>query len=84
MICSRCNKEIKDLVIDIRQKIDIYKVTKENLYSPIGNISEETHEYLCPECFDKYVQCINQLNEDFNGKYLADMVEVVDEVQYGD
>ena len=84
MICSRCNRKIEDLVIDINQKVNVYKITEEGLYSPVGNISEETHEYLCPECFEKYAKCINQLNEDFNGKYLADFVEIVDDVQYGD
>lgn len=84
MICSRCCKEIKDLVIDIKQKVDLYKITEQGLYSPIGNISEETHEYLCPECFEKYAQCMQQLNEDFEGKYLVDLVEIVDDVQYGD
>ena len=84
MICSRCNKKIEDIVIRIEQKIDLYKITDQGLYSPFGNISEPTYEYLCPECFEKYVECMNQLNEDFNGKYLVDMVEIVDDVQYGE
>lgn len=84
MICSRCGKKIDDIVVKIEQKVTLYKVTDEGLYTPFGNVSEPTFEYLCPDCLNRYAETMKQLNEDFRGKYLVDMVEVVDDVQYGE
>ena len=84
MICSRCNKKIDDIVVKIKQEVTLYKVTEDGLYTPFGNVSEPTYEYLCPDCLEKYAEVMNLMNEDFNGKYLADMVEVIDDVQYGE
>lgn len=85
MICSRCGKTINenDVVVRIEQKIEVYKLSRSNIFTPIGgNLSEPTSELLCEYCFNKYADCIDTLNEDYNGKLLADMVEIVDDIVY--
>lgn len=80
--CTRCGKVLDEFMIDIKSDISIYKKTSMGNFENYGSKLNPTHEYVCPECFDKYVDCLKQLNEEYNGKYLIDMVEVIDEVQY--
>lgn len=84
MICSRCGKKIEDFVIVLKQEINVLKKTEQGNFEQYGSINEPTFEYLCPDCLDKYAECLNQLNQDYSGKYLIDMVEVIDDVQYGE
>ena len=84
MRCSRCGKEIDDLVVTVKQDIQILRKTENGLFENYGTVNGSAFEYLCPDCFDKYVEHLDSLNRDYNGKYLVDMVEIVDEVQYGD
>lgn len=82
MNCSRCGKEITDLMVSIKQEVKILRKTKIGTFEPYGTVNGTTFEYVCPECFEKYSECLDKLNKDYNGKYLIDMIEVVDEVQY--
>lgn len=82
--CSRCGKVIDKTVIRLENTIQVYKISETGVMVPYNNLSEPTSEILCPECFDKYCQAIDRLNEEYSGMYLADMVEVMDDIQYGD
>lgn len=83
-ICSRCNKEIEDLMIKIETTYQVLKKADTGVLIPYNNLSEPTSELLCPECFDLYSKCMDQLNEEYEGSYIANMVEVIDDIQYGD
>lgn len=82
--CSRCCKSIEKTVIRLENTIQVYKISETGVMVPYNNLTEPTSELLCPECFEKYCKCIDELNKEYEGMYLADMVEVVDDIQYGD
>lgn len=86
MICSRCEKELEkdSLFYDICQTVSINKVTDEGLFSKIQNISEPTHEYLCEDCFNLYVEKMNELMRETEMKRLSNMVEIIDDIQFSD
>ena len=84
MICSRCGMPLKDIVIRIEQKLDVYKIATSGILTPLSNLSEPTSEFLCERCFEKYANCIDTLNDEYQGQFLVDMVEVIDDIQYGD
>lgn len=82
--CSRCGKTIEKTVIRLENTIQVYKISETGVMVPYNNLTEPTSELLCPECFEKYCKCIDELNKEYEGMYLADMVEVVDDIQYDD
>ena len=82
MVCSRCGKKLEDIAIMIKSSITPLKIMEDGRMKPVDNISEPTCEYLCIDCFDEYANCLNTLNEAYSGKYVANMVDVVDDVQY--
>lgn len=82
--CSRCGKDINDFFIKVTTKYEIIKLEESGLETAYNNISDDTSEYLCKECFDKYCDCLGSLNAEYEGKYLANMVEIIDDIQYGD
>lgn len=82
--CSRCARTIGDALIRVENSIQVFKVSDTGVLVPYSNLSEPTSELLCPECFEKYAQCLDELNKEYNGAYIADMVEVIDDIQYGD
>lgn len=82
--CSRCGNVIEKTVIRLENTIQVYKISETGVMVPFNNLAEPTSEILCPKCFDKYCKAIGTLNEEYNGMYLADMVEVMDDIQYGD
>lgn len=80
--CSRCGIELNGIMIKITTSYQVYKNTSEGLVEEYNNTSEATSEMLCPNCFDKYCNCLDTLNKDYEGRYVANMVEVVDDIQY--
>lgn len=83
MICSRCGKEIKDIYTKISTGFEVVSLTEEGCSVRYSNISEPTSEILCSDCFNEYCECIDSLNKKNNGLLIVDMVEVIDDVQYG-
>lgn len=85
MICSRCEKTFNkgDLFYEIGQYITINYLTEEGVINQIQNLSEPTHEFLCEECFNSYVDKMNELMHDYDIKKLVNLVEVIDDVQFG-
>lgn len=81
--CSRCGKDLQDIAIELKSSATIWKVSENGILKPIENTSDETREYLCLDCFDKYAELLDQLNEFDNKKYPFNLVEVVDDVQFG-
>lgn len=84
MICSRCGKELKDFYVNISTTFKVVELSEEGCSIPFSNISEPTQEYLCAECFNDYCNCIDSMNQKNNGMLVLNMVEVIDDVQYGD
>lgn len=82
MICSRCGKKLENIAIMIKSSVVLLKITEDGRFSPVDNVSEPTCEYLCEDCFNAYADCLNTLNEAYEGKYQMNPVEVVDDVQY--
>lgn len=80
--CSRCGKEINNLLIRVETKFIPSKVSDTGLLEPVANLSEGTSELLCEECFNKYCDCIDSLNVELDDEYLSNMVEVIDDIQY--
>lgn len=82
--CSRCGKTFDDFFVKVTTNYEIIKLEESGLQTMYNNISDATSEFLCKECFDKYCDCLDSLNAEYEGKYLANMVEIVDDIQYGD
>ena len=83
--CSRCGKVIEDnVVIRLESSVTICELTQSGLNTPYTNFQDPTSEMICKECFNEYCACLNQLNENVQAKNLANMVEVIDDIQYED
>lgn len=83
MICSRCGRELDKMYIKITTSFEVVSITEEGCSVPYENVAEPTSEFLCLDCFNEYCDLIENLNKSNDGKLIADMVQVVDEVQYG-
>lgn len=83
MICSRCGKEITDMYVRINTSFEVIKITEEGCHTPYSNLSEPTSEILCQDCFNDYCECLDSLNKMNDGVLVADMIQVIDDVQYG-
>jgi len=57
--CTRCNKKIKELKLFIGFKIEAERETSIETWESIGNMSMETKEVVCQECFNKFVKAID-------------------------
>lgn len=82
--CSRCCKELSTIAVRLESSVVPLKIINGCQMVPVENTEEPTCEILCPECFSLYADCLNQLNMAYNGQYRVNMVEMVDDVQYGD
>lgn len=85
MNCSRCGKSFKNTnyLIALEQSIKLYQVNNNNIPIEIPNTSEPTKELLCEDCFLEYSDKIDELNTIHNRRLLLNLVETIDEVQYG-
>lgn len=83
MICSRCGKELTDMYVRINTSFEVVKITEEGCHTPYSNLSEPTSEILCQDCFNDYCECLDSLNKMNDGVLVADMIQVIDDVQYG-
>lgn len=83
MICSRCGRDLDKVYIKITTSFEVVSITEEGCSVPYENISEPTSEFLCLDCFNEYCDLIERMNQSNEGKLIADMVQVVDDVQYG-
>ena len=86
MICSRCGKEIgkNNLFVDVAQAVALLNETDEGIIERSDNVGDTTREYLCEDCFKEYCDKINELTESSTQKRYVNMVEVIDDVQFGD
>ena len=84
MICSRCDKKLENgtLFYEVGQTVAINRITEEGIFDKISNLSEPTHEYLCEDCFNLYVDKMNELMEETQTRKLVNMVEIIDDVQF--
>lgn len=82
--CSRCGKLIDDVVIRVESSITVFKPEPNGMMTPFNNLKEPTSEMLCLDCFDKYTKCLDSLNQDTENSRIANMVAVIDSLQYGD
>lgn len=84
MICSRCDKKLENgtLFYDISQSISINGISEEGIFDRISNLSDPTHEYLCEDCFNLYVNKMNELMEETQTRKLVNMVEIIDDIQF--
>lgn len=82
--CSRCGKILEDIIIKVDSSVTPMKIVDGCQLVPVDNVRETTSEHLCLDCFNAYANCINQLNQAYDGIYQASMVEVIDDIQYGD
>lgn len=80
--CSRCGQDLEDTLIKLENNITVYKISDTGVMIPYHNLEEPTSEFLCPECFEKYCDCLDELNKEYDGRYLVNLVEVIDDVQY--
>lgn len=86
MICSRCGKEIArdTLFVELSQSIKVLKITQEGEIECTSNVGDTTREFLCEDCFNAYYEKIIELEEENTQKKYVNMVEVIDDVQFGD
>ena len=82
LVCSRCGAPLKDMFIILRSSVTLVKISSNGSFVPAENAAEPTSEHLCMSCFEKYANCLNSLNEEYEGVYAVNMVDVVDDVQY--
>ena len=80
--CSRCGEMINGVYIQIMTHYQIKELTEEGNILPYPNATEPTSEMLCPNCFNKYAEVIDSLNQEYQNIYMSNMVEVVDDIQY--
>lgn len=86
MICSRCEKDIEkgEFVVEVCQKITLFKIREDGLLTRYDNVSEETREILCEDCFHDYDQALINLNEVSEKKNALNKVKLLKEVTYDD
>ena len=82
--CSRCGKELKGAFIQIKTEYQLKEISEEGMIMAYPNASEPTSEMLCPDCFNKYAEVIDSLNQEYQNIYMSNMVEVIDDIQYDD
>lgn len=84
MKCSRCGRDVSDLIIRLDSSVVPLKIINGNQLVPVENTEEPTREYLCVPCFNLYADVLDTLNKEYDRRYQVSMIEMVDDVQYGE
>ncbi len=58
--CTRCGKKINDIKVFIDMHIHVKREKSTKEWEDIANSDNITHEIVCKECFDKFVQVLGE------------------------
>lgn len=60
--CSRCHKKFDDIIVAIKLDINVFRLNAMDYPEEIANLDQESHEYLCKDCFDKFSYALESMN----------------------
>lgn len=60
--CTRCGKKFTDLRMQVTLELYTERLRDTGIWEEIPNLCQESVEYLCPECFDKWVDIQSQMD----------------------
>jgi len=58
--CTVCGKELHDLKIVIRLQYQVHRKTAADTWEPVENTSLSSTEIMCKDCFDKFVDTLDE------------------------
>lgn len=80
--CSRCGKRLEGAFAQITTQYQFKEISEEGIILSYPNAAEPTSEMVCEECFNRYAEAIDALNQETQNIYMSNMVEVIDDIQY--
>jgi len=60
--CSRCKKDFTDIIAAVKLDIEVFRLDESDIPEQIANLDQESHEFLCKECFDDFASVLEQMN----------------------
>ncbi len=60
--CTRCNKKLTDIVVAVKLDIEVFRFDESFVPEQIANLDQESHEFLCKECFDDFSSVLEKMN----------------------
>lgn len=58
--CTLCGKELQDIMVDVSLTIVGKRKTVEGAVEDIPNGQQTSREFLCKDCFDKFVDSLSE------------------------
>ena len=58
MICTRCKKDLNDIWIKVKLDTLVERVKEDDIIEVVENSKISSTETLCPECFEKFCDVI--------------------------
>lgn len=62
MNCTRCNKELKDLKIEVGLSVYVERIKENGVTEQVPNSNTNSREILCFECFEEFSKALENLN----------------------
>lgn len=60
--CTRCGKEFTDLKVSVELGLFVERLRDTGVWEDVPNMSQESREFLCPDCFNKLCDILAQMN----------------------
>jgi hypothetical protein len=60
MKCTHCNVGLDDFKINIKLFIEVQRFSENEKWENIPNTKQESQEFLCKECFDKFTIALSE------------------------
>lgn len=60
--CTRCGKEFTDLKVSVELGLYVERLKDTGVWEEVPNMTQESREYLCPDCFNKLCDILAQMN----------------------
>ena len=60
--CTRCGKEFTDLKVSVELGLYVERLKDTGVWEEVPNMTQESREYLCPDCFNKLCDILSQMN----------------------
>jgi hypothetical protein len=58
--CTHCKEKIDDLKILIKFQYKVFRKTASDTWEIVDNTNVDSNEMLCKNCFDKFVEALDQ------------------------
>lgn len=85
--CSRCGKPFDELIIAVKLDMEVFRIKTTGVPEMINNLDQESKEFICKDCFDKFADVLGQMNikhKDPEKEKCEPKIEteIVDDVKY--